>query len=197
LPDLHKLLLMKQVSFLGLCALIFFACSDSGKPEPGKASVPAAPTSMRQVKDGVKKGNYTVEKLGFSRLFMGEAKPIRWEEEMQDTSEMYRNFVAGQKKLRFEFTGDSTLNVHTGTASYPGSYSVDTLREDDEEEKANSMKLRISYADPDSPLKFPGDTTVRKVTYTYKVRGVDENRLMLEAPSSFNDQYAVLLMKKD
>lgn len=188
---------MKQVSFLGLCAFIFFACSDSGNAGSGKASIPAAPTSMQQVKDEVKKGNYTVEKLGFSRLFMGEAKPIRWEEEVPDTSKMYRDFVAQHKKLRFEFTGDSTLNVHTGTASYPGSYSVDTLREEDDEEKANSMKLHISYADPNPPFKLPGDTAIRKVTYTYKVRGVDENRLMLEGQNSFKDQYAVLLMKKN
>lgn len=187
---------MKKVSFLGLCALIFFACSDSGKNSgSGKASVPAAPTSMQQVKDQVKKGNYTVEQVGFSRLFMGEAEPVQWEDQMPDTSRMYRNFVAERKKLRFEFTGDSTMNVHTGTASYPGSYSVDTLVEEDDEEKANSMKLRISYADPE--FQFPGDTTPSKVTYTYKVRGVDENRLMLQSPHSYNRSYTVLLMKKN
>jgi hypothetical protein len=186
---------MKQASLLGLCALIFFACSDSGKTGPGKASVPAAPTSMQQVKDQVKKGNYTVEQVGFSRLFMGEAEPVQWEDEMGDTSKVYRDFVAERKKLRFEFTGDSTMNVHTGTASYPGSYSVDTLVEEDDEEKANSMKLRVSYADPG--FQFPGDTVPSKVTYTYKVRGVNGNRLMLQSPHSYNRSYTVLLMKKN
>lgn len=186
---------MRQASFLGLCALIFFACSDSGKTVPGKASIPAAPTSMQQVRDGVKKGNYTVEQVGFSRLFMGEAEPVQWEDQMPDTSKVYRAFVAARKKIRFEFTGDSTLNVHTGSASYPGSYSVDTLVEEDDEEKLNSMKLRISYADPE--FQFPGDTTLSKITYTYKVRGVDENRLMLQSPHSYNRSYVVLLMKKN
>lgn len=150
---------------------------------------------MQQVKEEVKKGNYTVDKVGFSRLFMGEAEPVQWEEDMPDTSRMYRDFVADRKKLRLEFTGDSTLNVHTGSATYPGSYSVDTLREEDDEEKANSMKLRISYADPE--FQMLGDTTPSKVTYTYKVRGASENSLMLQSPHSYNRQNAVLLMKKN
>lgn len=186
---------MRQASLLGLCALIFFACSDSVTIRSGKASVPAAPTSLQQVKDGVKKSNYSVDKLGFSRLFMGEAEPVQWEDDMPDTTRMYRDFVADRKKLRLEFTGDSTLNVHTGTATYPGSYSVDTLREENDEEKANSMKLRISYADPE--FQMPGDTTPSKVTYTYKIRGMGDNSLMLQSPHSYNRQNVVLLMKKN
>jgi hypothetical protein len=178
---------MRFSSLLGLCALLFFSCSDSSK-----TSVPAAPTSMEQAKGQMKNGEFTVEKVGFSSMFMGEAEPVKWEEEMKDTTKFFRDFVADRKDFSLHFTSDTSVNVRVGKTSYKGTYSLDTLL--GEEEKVNSMKLRISYPDPE--FQFPGADQLSDITYTYKVRGIDDKKLVLETPRSWNRSNVYLLLQK-
>lgn len=149
--------------------------------------LPPAPVTLGATKAALQKNTYTVEDVGFIRTFMGKEDPVEWSGAREDTVKMYREFIDDRKKLQLEFLTDTSLILTGEKTKYNALYSL-------EKDTSSVVLLDIKYADPD--FAFAGSSETSMVTFTYKIRGISDKQLYLQTPNSYNDQPAVVLMRK-
>jgi len=63
-----------------------------------------------------------------------------------------------------------------------------------EKDASKTVLMKLTFED--KTFSFPGSNEPMKLTYTYRIRGIDENRLLLETPRQYKYRPVVLLMKK-
>lgn len=167
---------------LPLVALCLLAsCSGSET-----AKLPGVPASLDATKAALKSKAYVVDAVGFISSFMGKEEPISWSGEGKDTSRHFMDFVDQRKKFTLDFVNDTAVRLVDEQKNVQANYNL-------ENDTSRSVLLKIKYEDaefsfhPDEPMM---------VTYTYKIRGIGANGLLLETPRSYNQQVVVLLMKE-
>jgi hypothetical protein len=171
-----------------LMAAITVVMASSCSSKSGETALPAAPSSVKAVKDEVKGKKYKAEKAGTHSVFADD-KEITWLEPKKE-NEFEKKIVDEAKTLQFDFVNDTSVTVIMKDKTYNGTYIVnDTTKED---EKAG-IKLRISYVDDEFKM---GDGPASLVTYTYLVEGIGEKSILVQSPRSMNNKNIVLLMKK-
>ena len=174
---------MIRTLFLSMTMIVLVACSMNG----GTASeLPPAPGSVDATRKTLQKNTYTVEDVGFIRTFMDKEDPVKWSGDRDDTTTMYKEFVADRKKLQLEFLTDSSLTISDSKQKYDALYSL-------EKDTSAAVLLNIKYADPD--FSFAGSEP-SVATFTYTIRGISDQQLYLRTPHSYNEQAAVVVMKK-
>jgi hypothetical protein len=176
-----------------LITAITVVISSSCSSKSGQTALPAAPSSVKAVKDEVKGKKYKAEKAGTHSVFADD-KEITWLEPKKDTSSQLNKFenqiVDEAIRLQFDFVNDTSVTVIMKDKTYNGNYVVnDTTKEDEKP----GVKLRISYVDEE--FKF-GDGPASIVTYTYLVEGIGEKSILVQTPRSMNNKNIVLLMNK-
>ncbi len=177
---------MKQIIFFA-CLFSVIACSNDGPDSKPVINLPAAPASMDEVKKKLGGNAYETEEVGFIQTFMGKQEPPVWSGEMNDSSKMFREFVGDRKKFSLQFLTDSTVKVVEEGKSIAAQYELD-------KDTSNAILLLVKYED--ESFSFPGAEGPMMMTYTYKIRGIDDNKIFLELPRNYNQRTIANLMKK-
>jgi hypothetical protein len=182
---------MPKLSVLIAAITVVIVSSCSSKS--GETALPAAPSSVKAVKDEVKGKKYKAEKAGTHSVFADD-KEITWLEMKKDTANQLNKFenqiIGDATSLQLNFTNDTAVTVMMKDKTFNGTYIVnDTTKEDEKP----GIKLRISYVDDEFKM---GDGPASMVTYTYLVEGISEKSILVQSPRSMNNKNIVLLMKK-
>ncbi len=177
---------MKQIIF-SACLFTIMACNNESADSKKVTSLPAAPVSMEDVRKKVGGHTYETEEVGFIQTFMGKQEPPMWSGDMKDTSKMFRDFVADRKKFSLQFLTDSTVNVVEEEKAIAAQYEL-------EKDTSNAILLLVKYED--ESFSFPGADGPMMMTYTYKIKGIDDERMFLELPRNYNQRTIANLMKK-
>jgi hypothetical protein len=175
---------MRSFLFFIVTLLLNASCTNEAKKE---SSIPNGPATMIVALKELKNKNYVVEDVGFIRIFMDKEDPIKWTKEMPDTSKMYKDFVNDRKNFSLSFITDTTVKIVDEKTDLQALWSL-------EKDTSNTILLHLKYED--ASFNMPGATEPTMVTYTYKIKGIDDKNMLLETPRQYNDMPVALLMKK-
>jgi hypothetical protein len=175
--------------FIPVLALSVLASCGGTKNEKksNRDLMPAKAPSVASARSTFKNAGYKVEDVGFIRTFMGEEDPATWSADMNDTSSHFRNFVDDRKNFSLSFLNDTTVKMIDDKKEVEAFYEL-------EKDSTGAVLLLVKYEDAE--FSFPGSDEPMMVTYTYKIRGLDENNMFVETPRSYNQKAVVLLMNK-
>lgn len=174
---------MKQLLLLLCCGALLTACSNNNKKQ---TTVPVAVASAEAARTALQGRHFTVADVGFQRSFMDKKEPVEWSEAITDTGKIFRSFMEDRKNFSLRFVNDSAVALTDATTKTDALWSVT-------KDSTAGMLLQLQYVDPE--FSFPGQEGAR-VTYTYKLLGVDDQQLYLETPREYNRSQVVLLMKR-
>ncbi|HEX2630253.1 MAG TPA: hypothetical protein VHM26_14600 [Chitinophagaceae bacterium] len=185
---------MKPVSLIAIALIVLTACNNNNKTgeTTGSPKTPAAPASSEAIHNFITSHTYITERMAaISGFAMDSADPYAWYADTAGLSSFEKEYLIQQKAFQLQFTSDSTATIYDEGKSRASTYKIDSSIH--EGEKAG-WKLRFSY--PDSSMSFPGSTGIMIMTATYPVLGIDQQRLFLETPRSFNQRKVAVLMKQ-
>ncbi|MGZ5255940.1 MAG: hypothetical protein ACXWCT_16140 [Flavitalea sp.] len=177
---------MKQFIFVA-CLFTLMACNNEITEKKSVTRLPPAPASLEAVKGKLVPHAYETEEVGFFQTFMGRQEPPIWSGDMKDTSKIFRDFVADRKKFSLQFLTDSTVNVVEEGKAIAAQYEL-------EKDTSNAILLLVKYED--ESFSFPGAEGPMMMTYTYKINGIDDKRILVELPRNYNQRTIAILMKK-
>ena len=170
-----------------LLAMIFVSCNDSSSEEKTEIIIPPAPASVEKIQASLRQSHYSIKDIGFVYSFMGKEEPAEWASQMKDTSTHFKNFVGGRKKFELNFINDSTVHLKEEGEAIEALYEL-------EKDTSNVISLLIQFED--ESFSFPGATEPMVMTYTYKIEGINDDHLYLEAPREYNRKKVMYMMKK-
>lgn len=172
---------MKKVGYTALLATILIACgqSDSVKKE---TAMPPKPASVDAALAAIKNKDYVVEEVGTIDLF----QEWDWSAASADTSKFYRDFMDERKAFALNFINDTAVNVNDDKRTFEAKYDI-------QKDTGTALLLNLKYMD--STFSFtPGELSL--ITSTYKIHGVDDNKVLLETPRELNRRKVIVLMIK-
>ena len=180
---------MKQLFVLLCFPVILFSCGNNGE-KTEKISLPPKPGTADEVLNTIKGKNYSADKIAtLSPFEMDVANPYTWFDELKDTATFTKNFLKENLAMKLQFKNDTAVTLIDDNKKTEAIYKLDTAIKDEEKP---GIKLRISY--PDSSLNFFGVTEPMIMTYTFYVQGIDEKKLLLETPRSYNNRKVITLL---
>jgi len=183
---------MKSLAWFVSLTIIFFSCS-SNDQKITTPSLPPKPVLPDAVLGIIKGKNYTAEKIATLSPFEMDAKNhYDWFDEKKDTSSFTKTFLKERMGMQLRFKNDSAVSLIDDNKTTEATYKLDTIIK---EEEKPGIKLRIRYSD--SSMSFPGVTEPMIMTYTFNVLGIDEKRLLLETPRSYNNRKVATLLKAE
>ncbi|MCR6718952.1 MAG: hypothetical protein NVV59_01400 [Chitinophagaceae bacterium] len=175
-----------RLSVLLLSSLIITACGSEKM-----AALPDPPTSAKQVDAFVKGKNYDVVKVGFyGMLTVNDKSEMEWIDTTVTKDGTTLSVMRELDEFELHLGTDTTATVISKGNSFPATWLIDD-KEDSFMNEAKGIRLRVAYTDPD--FSFGGNPT--KVTFSYVVKGINENEILLELPRDINRRKLVALMK--
>jgi hypothetical protein len=151
---------------------------DSAKQE---LVIPKPPACVDAVKAEIKTKSYQVGDVGAIDLF----NEFDWASTSNDTTKFYREYINERKNFTLQFLNDTIAKVHDEKKTFEAKYNL-------EKDTSTAVLLNLQYVD--SSFSFnPGEPMM--ITSAYKIKGVDNNSLLLETPREMNRRKIILLMK--
>lgn len=148
--------------------------------------IPKEPHSVAETRSQLVKGVFTVEQVGLgSSSVMNE--PVQWMNEETDKAKAEQDFIADRKSLTLHFINETEVKLTDNQRNIRAQYQL-------EKDASKTVLMKLTFED--KTFSFPGSNEPMKLTYTYRIRGIDENRLLLETPRQYKYRPVVLLMKK-
>ena len=166
--------------------LLLASCSGMVAGEK-EIQIPGAPASAEETGKKINGRQYQVEDGGFVSVFMGKEESPEWSSASEDTSKHFKDYVAEQKKFSLQFVNDSIVKMVEGDEVMQAAYQL-------EKDTSSAVLLLIKVESKENI--FPGATGPMIMTYTYKIRGIDDETIYLETPRQYNRRNVVYLMKK-
>lgn len=157
--------------------------------EPAAEKLPSAPEDVPSVAAMVKGKKFGVKKVGLaSTLPSNRDRPsVDWID-TTTSGEFEKQADAELKNFSIEFQNDTSAVVISGDKRFEGVYAIDNIM--DEYDTESGIKIRLTYVDPD--MNF--GTEPMEATYTYPVKGAEDNKLLLQFPRSINRKPVVGLL---
>ncbi len=179
---------MKKI-VLALTTLALFSCGN------GDMKIPDPPTDTAAVKALLTGKTFIAQKTGFwGVLTVNDKKEVTW---IDPKSETEKFSVAAAEELNgkfsLQFVNDTTVNIISKATTTTGTYAVDD-KVDEYDKGVEGIKLRLTYVDTSMSFGF-GNSSPMNMTYTYFVKGVDKNELLLQMPREINRRPLVALLK--
>lgn len=167
-------------------SLVFISCADKGME-----TLPARPADVAAAKAFIKGKRFSTEKTGFfGNLTINDKTEMEWIDMKTEKEKYAKDAAEQQSKFALQFINDTAVTVFKKDTSFTAAYVIDNKADEDDEEK-QSIKLRVSYPDPE--FSFAG-MEVSVVTYTYTILGAEKNKLLLQLPQSVNRRKLVSLL---
>ncbi len=180
---------MKQLFVLLCLPVLIFSCGNSGE-KTEKLSLPSKPGMADEVLSTIKGKNYSADKIAtLSPFEMDAANPYTWFDEQKDTASFTKNFLKENLAMKLQFKNDTAVTLIDDNKKTEAIYKLDTTVM---EEEKPGIKLRISY--PDSSVNFFGLTEPMIMTYTFYILGINEKKLLIETPRSYNNRKVIMLL---
>lgn len=168
-------------------SLVFISCTDKGME-----TLPARPADVAAAKAFVKGKKFSTEKTGFfGNLAINDKTEMEWIDIKTEKEKYAKDAAETQKHFALQFINDTAVTVFKKDTSFTATYLIDNKAEEDDEENKQSIKLRISYPDPE--FSFAG-MEASVVTYTYIMLGAEKDKLLLQLPQSVNRRNLVSLL---
>lgn len=174
-------------AYLIFLAFIVTLPGCSGETE----KTPPPPANIKAVTDYLNGKKLRVDRVGFyGSVLQNTERKIEWLDTLKEKNDMVKSAAGEEMSLGLYFQNDTAVVIFKKNKQFTGVYSVDDSPGEGENEQ-DGIKIRISYADPD--FGFGDLPTV--VTYTYRVIGLDDARILLETPRTINRQKLISLMR--
>jgi len=172
---------MRKSILLPIAAFFIQSCNEVNSDKK-ELVIPKMPASVDAVKAEIKNKSYEVIDVGTIDLF----NEFNWASASKDTSKFYTDYIAERKGFTLQFLNDSTAKANDEKKIFEATYNL-------EKDTSAAVLLNLQYVD--SSFSFnPGEPMM--MTSTYKIRGIDNNSLLLETPREMNRRKVILLMKK-
>lgn len=175
-----------RFSILFSCSLIIIACGGEKI-----AALPDPPTSAKQVDAFVKGKKYDVVKVGFyGSLTVNDKTEMEWIDTTVTKDRTTLSVMEELDQFELHLGTDTTATVIAKGKAFTATWLIDD-KEDSFMDETKGIRLRTAYMDPD--FSFGGTPTT--VTYSYLVKGINENEILLELPRDINRRKLIALMK--
>lgn len=148
--------------------------------------IPKEPYSVAETRSLLMKGIFIVEQVGLGNSSIMN-DPVEWMNEETDTSKAEQDFIADRKSLTLHFIKETEVKLTDNQRNIQAQFQL-------EKDASKTVLMKLTFED--KTFSFPGSNEPMKLTYTYRIRGIDETRLLLETPRQYNYRPVVLLMKK-
>ena len=182
---------MKKYTLLNtlLAATLFVGFAYCGSKSEAEI-IPAAPTSLQQVKDFIKGKELQVIKAGqYGMTILNDEPEIEWIDTTVQKNRLTLRLMNELGNWRMKFLNDTACTIISNETKYTGTWTLDDQAEEDEKP---GIHLRLKYEDPEFNAGiFEGSP----VTYTYIVKAVSEKNILLELPRELNRRKLVSLLK--
>jgi hypothetical protein len=154
------------------------------------AALPDPPASAKQVEALVKEKKFSVKELGFyGALTVNDKTEMEWIDTTQEPNSMVKNVYKEVVNWEIHFGKDSSGTVVSDGSPYASRWWVD---DQPDSEETPGIRIRCSYTDP----KFSfGTAEPMEITFSYLVKGINENQLLLELPRDINRRKLIALMQ--
>ena len=171
---------MRVMRFALVFLLPFMQCNKAN------SYLPKEPQSVAEARSQLMKGVFTVEQVGLGSAGIMD-EPLQWMNEQTDTAKDEQRFIKDRKSLALHFINETEVALTDNQRNIQAQYQL-------EKDATKTVLMKLTFED--KTFSFPGSNEPMKLTYTYRIRGIDENRLLLETPRQYNYRPVVLLMKK-
>ncbi len=181
---------MRSFTFVAVISLFIFGCSNSKKVD---LKLPPAAANADAVSKTIKGKKYKSAELALiSNLALDKSDPYEWFDEIKDTTAFFRDYEKERMKFTINFINDTSAEVTDEAGINKATWSID---DQSKSEEAAGIFLRLSMEKQEA--FFPGQTGASIMTYSYKVLGIDDKQLFLQAPNMFNNKKLAVLMKTE
>jgi hypothetical protein len=171
---------MRVMRFALIFLLPFLQCNKAN------SYIPKEPHSVAATRSQLVNRIFMVEQVGLgSSGVMNE--PVQWMNAETDTAKAEQSFIADRKSLTLHFINETEVALTDNQRNIQAQYQL-------EKDSSKTMLMKLTFED--KTFSFPGSNEPMKLTYTYRIRGIDDTRLLLETPRQYNYRPVVLLMKK-
>jgi hypothetical protein len=180
---------MRSLIFTILTVTIIASCTSKKKVD-----LPPPPTSVDAVVKTITGKKYSTTELALvSTSIADKNNPYEWFDEVQDTTPYFKNLRAQKMKTAIHFINDTTVEIADEAGTNTGTWNVDDQPKSTE---TAGIFTRITIIRKNEPL-LPGQTEPSKITFNYKVLGIDDKLVFLETPNMFSMRKVAALMKAD
>lgn len=158
--------------------------------EEKMAALPNPPASAKQVEALLKEKKFSVKDLGFyGALSINDKTEMNWIDTTREENTMVKKVYRDLINWQMHFGADSSGTVVSDGAPYASRWWVDDQADTDE---APAIRIRCAYTDP--AFRF-GDSEPVAITFSYVVKGISENQLLLELPRDVDRRKLIALME--
>ena len=180
---------MRSLLFTLLSVIIIAGCSSKKKVD-----LPPPPTSVDAVVKTITGKKYSTTELALvSTSIADKNNPYEWFDEVQDTTPYFKNLWGQKMKTVIHFISDTTVEIVDEAGTNTGTWKVDDKPKSTE---TAGIFTRITVIRKTDTLP-PGQTEASKITFNYKVLGIDDKQAFLETPNMFSMRKVAALMKAD
>lgn len=154
---------------------------------PSADKLPATPADVASVLALIEGKKFNVQKVGLESPLASENVSVQWIDAATATG-FEKDAADALQKFTVEFVNATNMVVNDGDDRFEGTYGVDNNMDD--YDKYEGIKIRLTYVDPDMNM----GAEPMEMTFTYPVRGAEDNKLLLQFPRSINRQPVVGLL---
>lgn len=167
---------------------IVFSCSS-----PASDKLPPAPAHVKAVHAFLQGKNLSTKKVGFfDNLTVNTVTEIKWIDISNEKDPMNKEVAEEELAFSLQFLNDTAVSISKKEKKFEGKYVVNDILDEYADEKPG-IRLRITYADPESGF---ADMFMSDVIYSFLVIGLDDKKIILQTPRSINRQKLISLMSE-
>jgi hypothetical protein len=179
---------MKAFTIIAFLSFFIISCGNKKTVQ-----LPSTPASVDAVVKSVKGKKYTTSDLALiSNLAADKNNPYEWFDEIEDTTAFFRNYEKQKMELQINFINDTSAEVIDEAETNKAIWKIDDQPKGDEKP---GYFLRLTMEK--SEALIPGQVGKSTITFSYKVLGIDDKKLLLETPNMFNSRKIAALMKAE
>ena len=154
--------------------------------------LPDPPTSAKQVDAFIKGKKFDVVKVGFyGALTINDKTEMEWIDTTESKDRITLDVMNQLDNWELHIGTDTSATVISKGKPISASWTIDD-KEDPVMDENKGIRLRTKYVDPDFSF---GNAEPMEVTYSYVVKGISENELLLELPREINRRKLIALLK--
>ena len=177
--------------FFTIAAVICLFIAGCGNTKT--VNLPPAPVNADAVSKTIKGKKFKTSELALvSNLQADKNNPYEWFDEIKDTTPFFRNYEKQKKKFEINFINDTSAEITDEAGVNKATWKIDDQPKSDE---TAGLFLRLSMEKQETLI--PGQVGSSKITFSYKVLGIDDKQLFLQTPNMFNSKKIAALMKTE
>lgn len=183
----NRLSFISRIAALLLSTALFTACGGEKITQ-----LPDPATSAKQVDAFIKGKKFDVVKVGYyGALTVNDKTEMEWIDTTVSNDRTTLSVMDELDKWELHFGTDTTATVISKGKPFSATWLVDDT-EDASMNESKAIRIRTTYVDPE--FTFGGGSPMA-MTYSYVVKGISENEILLELPRDINRRKLVALLK--